>query len=99
MVLRGSYSIPAVREVERRNSGVDRRKICFLGYLPERRSGRDRRRTQDKGSRKDPSNFILLERDKERYQEFLGASKGLLLAILFSLPFWALIAYLIFRKG
>ena len=94
----GTYSIPEKTDRWGRRSGIDRRMGFFPVSAPERRSNQDRRNGQDRRSREDQGNVINLRRNIDRYMEFTNTQRGLFLAISLSLPFWALIIFLIFIK-
>ena len=85
-------------EIGGRRSGIDRRKLFISGYTPERRSNQDRRSSQDRRSRQNPGNAFNLRRSMDRYMEFVNTQKGVFLAILMSIPIWALIIFMIVKK-
>ena len=84
-----------IRDRGGRRSGVERRKFSILEYAPERRSGEARRGDQDRRSRRGSEEAIYLKRDTDRYMEFANTQKGLFLAVLLSLPLWAMIIFMI----
>ncbi len=84
-----------IRDRGGRRSGNDRRKFSILECAPERRSGQERRSNQDRRSGRDLGEAIYMKRDTDRYVEFANTQKGLFLAILLSLPLWALIIFVI----
>jgi hypothetical protein len=77
-----------------RRSVGDRRKVSILGFLPERRTGQDRRIYQDRRSIIDEGNVAFLRRNTDRYMEFANTQKGLLYGLLLSLPLWGLIIFM-----
>ena len=85
-------------EIDGRRSGLDRRKLFIPGYTPERRSNQDRRSSQDRRSRQNPGNAFNLRRSMDRYMEFVNTQKGVFLAILMSIPIWAVIIFMIVKK-
>jgi hypothetical protein len=96
--MHSANSIPEKLDRWDRRSGIDRRRDYIPGYVPERRSNQERRSGQDRRSRKDQGNVIVLRRHSDTYMEFANTLKGIFLAILLSLPLWALIIYLIFKR-
>ena len=81
-----------------RRSGIDRRKFFIPGYTPERRSNQDRRGSQDRRNEPDPADAFNLRRNIDRHMEFVNTQKGLLFAILLSLPVWGVIIFMIIKK-
>jgi hypothetical protein len=79
-----------------RRSGIERRKISIPGYHPERRSGQDRRKSQQSRNRYDPE--AVLERSYDRYMESVDTFKGMSYGFLLSLPIWAAIIFLVMLK-
>ncbi len=80
-----------------RRSGIERRKVSILEYAPERRSGEERRGDPDRRRGRRPEEAIYLRRNTDRYMEFANTQKGLFLAVLLSLPLWAMIIFMIIR--
>lgn len=87
-----------VRDKGGRRSGSERRKFPILEYAPERRSGQERRDNQDRRNGTDSGEAIYLKRNADRYMEFANTQKGVFLAMLLSLPLWALIIFMIINK-
>jgi hypothetical protein len=87
-----------IRDRGGRRSGVERRKFSILEYAPERRSGEARRGDQDRRSGRGSEEAIYLKRDTDRYMEFANTQKGLFLAVLLSLPLWAMIIFMIINR-
>jgi hypothetical protein len=79
-----------------RRSGIERRKISIPGYDPERRSGQDRRKRQQRRNRHDPE--AVLERSYDRYMESVDTFKGVSYGLLLSLPIWTVIILLVMFK-
>jgi len=82
-----------------RRLGEDRRKVVGLHFLPDRRSGLDRRTTQERRHRNEADYVSYLKRNADRYMEFANTQKGVLFGFLLSLPVWALILYWIIMRG
>ncbi len=91
-------SILGIRDKGGRRSGIDRRKFFIPEHAPENRSGQDRRSNQERRKGRDLSGVSYLKRGTDRYMEFANTQKGLFLAIMLSLPVWALIIFMIFNK-
>jgi hypothetical protein len=87
-----------IRDKGGRRLGNDRRKFSILEYAPERRSGQDRRGNEDRRNGRGSGGVIYLKRDTDRYVEFANTQKGLFLAMLLSLPLWALIIFMIIHR-
>jgi hypothetical protein len=81
-----------------RRLGRDRRKVAILDFLPDRRSGLDRRMAQDRRNRNEADYVSYLKRDSDRYMEFANTQKGVLFGFLLSLPVWALVLYWILMR-
>jgi hypothetical protein len=81
-----------------RRLGKDRRKVAILDFLPDRRSGLDRRMAQDRRNRNGADYVSYLKRDSDRYMEFANTQKGVLFGFLLSLPVWALVLYWILMR-
>jgi len=88
------YSRVGIRDNGGRRTGDDRRKVSILGFLPERRTGQDRRIYEDRRDRIDEENVAYLRRNMDRYLEFANTQKGLLYGLLLSLPLWGLIIFM-----
>jgi hypothetical protein len=82
-----------------RRMGVDRRKDSIPGFYPDRRSGQDRRADQDRRSTSDLGNVSHLKRNSDRYMEFANTQKGVLWALLLSVPLWALIIFMFLMRS
>ena len=93
------YSKVGIPDNGGRRTGDDRRKIPIPGFLPERRTGQDRRIYQDRRNRIDEGNIAFLRRNTDRYMEFANTQKGLLYGLLLSLPLWALIIFMFFIRS
>ena len=89
--------ILGMRDRGGRRSGIERRKVSILEYALERRSGEERRSDRDRRRGRGPEEAIYLRRNTDRYKEFANTQKGLLLAILLSLPLWAMIVFMIIK--
>ena len=81
-----------------RRSGIARRRDVILGYEPERRSGKERRRSQERRSLEQQGDVDYLRRNIDRYAEFSNTHRGVTYGILLSLPIWVVIIFLIVRK-
>jgi hypothetical protein len=81
-----------------RRSGIARRRDVIPGYEPERRSGRERRSGQERRSLEQKGEVDYLRRDIDRYAEFSNTHRGVTYGIIFSLPIWAVIIFLIVRQ-
>ncbi len=93
-MLNVGFSELALRDRGGRRSGEVRRRSPFPGFMPERRSGLDRRNSSDRRTTEDPRE-LFLQRNTDHYMEFASAGKGLFLALAISLPIWGLIAFFI----
>jgi hypothetical protein len=91
--------IANLRDRGGRRLGEDRRKVTILDFLPDRRSGLDRRMTQDRRYRNEADYVSYLKRNADRYMEFANTQKGVFFGFLLSLPVWALIFYWIIMRG
>jgi hypothetical protein len=91
--------IDNLRDKGGRRIGEDRRKVAVLEFLPDRRSGLDRRMTEDRRNRNEADYVSYLKRDSDRFMEFANTQKGVLFGFLLSLPVWALILYWILLRG
>ena len=89
--------IDNLRDRGGRRSGEDRRKVMILEFLPDRRSGLDRRMAQERRYRDESDYVPYLKRNSDRYMEFANTQKGMLFGFLLSLPVWALILFWILR--
>jgi hypothetical protein len=87
-----------VRDKGGRRSGSERRKFPILEYAPERRSGQERRGDEDRRNGTDSGEAIYLKRNADRYMEFANTQKGVFLAMLLSLPLWAIIIFMIIHR-
>jgi len=96
--MRRAYSISKKIDIWDRRSGIDRRRVFIPRSEPERRFNQERRSGQDRRIQKDQRNVIIARRYSDRCMELSNTQKGLFLAVLFSLPLWALIIifYIIF---
>lgn len=90
--------IENLRDKGGRRSGVDRRKVEILDFLPDRRSGLDRRMTQDRRNRNEADYVSYLKRNADRYFEFANTQKGVFFGFLLSLPIWVLILYWVIMR-
>ena len=82
-----------------RRLGEDRRKAGTLDFLPDRRSGLDRRMAQDRRYRNEADYVSYLKRNSDRFMEFASTQKGVFFGFVMSLPVWALILYWILLRG
>lgn len=80
-----------------RRSGIPRRREVISGYEPERRSGQDRRIGQERRGL-EQQGIDYLRRNIDRYAEFSNTHRGITYGIIFSLPVWALVIFLIVRR-
>jgi hypothetical protein len=91
--------IDNLRDKGGRRLGEDRRKVMILEFLPDRRSGMDRRMTEDRRNRNEADYVSYLKRNSDRFMEFANTQKGIFFGFLLSLPVWALILYWILMRG
>jgi hypothetical protein len=96
--LRDANSIPVVIDQGGRRSGIERRKICIPGCEPERRSGQDRRKCQERRNQYDPGAAGYLKRSMDRYMEYANTHKGMAYGLLLSLPIWAAVILFVILK-
>lgn len=82
-----------------RRLGEDRRRVTILQFLPDRRSGFDRRMTRERRNRDESEYIPDLKRESDRFMEFANTQKGVLFGFLLSLPVWALILFWILSRG
>jgi hypothetical protein len=81
-----------------RRSGIERRKNSTPGYKPERRSGQDRRKSQERRTLYDPGASSYLKRGMDRYMDYANTHKGIAYGLLLSLPVWAaIILFIVFK--
>lgn len=99
MAMQGGYSKVKIPDNGGRRAGADRRKTFIPGFIPERRTGQDRRCYQDRRTRLDFDPSSYLRRNTDRYMEFANTQKGMLYGLLLSLPLWALIIFMFFFRG
>ena len=99
IAMHDAYSKVGIPDKGGRRTGDDRRKVSIPGFLPERRTGQDRRSYQERRSRVDEGNVALLRRNTDRYMEFANTQKGLLYGLLLSIPLWGLILFMFFIKS
>jgi hypothetical protein len=98
MPVEATNSIENLRDRGGRRIGEDRRKVMVLEFVPDRRSGLDRRMNKDRRNRDESDYVSYLKRNADRYMEFVNAQKGMFFGFLLSLPVWALIVFWIFMK-
>ena len=99
ITMQDGYSQVKIPDKGGRRKAPDRRKTFMPGFIPERRTGQDRRSYQDRRTRLDLDAASFLRRNTDRYMEFANTQKGMLYGLLLSLPLWALIIFMfLFRS-
>ena len=96
--MRDANSILDISDQGGRRSGIERRKNFIPRYKPERRSGQDRRKSQERRNRYDPGAVSYLKRSMDRYMEYANTHKGIAYGLLLSLTIWAAITLFIVLK-
>ena len=91
------YSMAGKKDKGGRRSGIDRRKLFIPECTPDRRSNEDRRSSQDRRNGRSLAEVSNPRRGTDRYEEFVNTQKGLLVALMLSLPIWTLIILMIIR--
>jgi hypothetical protein len=99
MAMQDGYSEVKIPDRGGRRNGADRRKTFVPRFIPERRTGQDRRSFQDRRNRLDLDPSSFLRRNTDRYMEFANTQKGMLYGLLLSLPLWALIIFIFFFRS
>ncbi len=97
--MQDGYSEVKIPDKGGRRKGPDRRETVIPGFIPERRTGQDRRSYQDRRARLDLDPASFLRRGTDRYMEFVNTQKGILYGFLLSLPLWALIIFVFFFRS
>jgi hypothetical protein len=97
-VMQEGYPIPNMRDKGGRRLGMDRRRLFIPENKSEKRSGQDRRKSQERRSRYDPGAVSYLKRSMDSYMEYADTFKGMAYGLLLSLPLWATIIFFIVLK-
>ena len=92
------YSIFHTHDRGGRRSGIARRRDVSPECEPERRLGQGPRSGQERRGLEQQGDVDYLRRNIDRYAKFSNAHRGVTYGIIFSLPIWAVIIFLIVRQ-